>query len=173
MELLLEIKDAEFDESDKSLFTVRNSSRAVLFDENMFVPLLFVAKFHFYKLPGGGIEPNEDSIAAVRREVVEEIGSEIEIISEIGKIIVYDSLKSIKKISYCYLGKIISKGEPHFTEKELANGFSVVWLPLKDAISKLSDEKVRNDKNESIQRRDLTFLKKVKQMIEEKIVFNN
>ena len=38
---------------------------------------------------------------------------------EIGKIIEFRSKWDFKQISYCYYGKIIEKGEPDFTEKEL------------------------------------------------------
>ena len=60
------------------------------------------------------------------RECLEEVGSEIEISAEVGKIIEFRSKWDLKQISYCYYGKIISKGEPDFTEKELSQGFKVI-----------------------------------------------
>ncbi|MFH1398840.1 MAG: NUDIX domain-containing protein [Candidatus Woesearchaeota archaeon] len=82
MELLHEIKDTY---SQKGLFE-REASRAVLFDKGL-VPLLFVSKFNYYKIPGGGIDPGEDRKKALIREVQEETGCKIKLTGEVGKII--------------------------------------------------------------------------------------
>ena len=59
MELLKEIKDKKFPE-DESTLKIREASRAILFDENDLIPLLFVSKYNYHKLPGGGIDEGED-----------------------------------------------------------------------------------------------------------------
>ncbi len=164
MELLKEIKDTEFPE-DESNLKIREASRAVLFDENSLVPLLFVSKDNYHKLPGGGIDEGEDQAKALIRECVEEIGSEIEVNGEVGKIVEFRSKWDLKQISYCYHGKIISKGEPNFTEKELSQGFKIIWLSLKDAISKIKNDKPESYEGSFIQKRDLVFLKNVGQIL--------
>ena len=80
MELLKEIKDKEFPE-DESTLRIREASRAILFDENDLIPLLFVAKHNYHKLPGGGVDEGEDKdkAQALVRECLEEVGSEIEL----------------------------------------------------------------------------------------------
>jgi len=163
MELLKEIKDKEFPK-DMSTLKIREAARAVLFDEKGLVPLLFVSKSNYHKLPGGGIEPGEDRIKALIREVKEEVGSEIEVTGEVGEIIEFRSKFNLKQTSYCYLGKIISKGKPDFTEDELKQGFKIVWLPLDEAISKVENDKPKNYGSSFIHKRDLVFLKKAKQI---------
>ena len=164
MELLKEIKDKEFPE-DESILKIREASRAVLFDENNLIPLLFVSKHNYHKLPGGGIDEGENKIQSLIRECIEEVGSEIEVQGEVGKIIEFRSKWDLKQISYCYYGKIISKGEPDFSEKELSDGFKVIWVSLKDAIFKVENDKPKNYGGIFIQKRDLKFLKKTEQII--------
>jgi 8-oxo-dGTP diphosphatase len=164
MKLLKEIKDNKFP-SDESALEIREASRAVLFDESGLIPLLFVSKYNYHKLPGGGIDVGEDRAKALVREVKEEVGSEIEVTGEIGQIIEFRSKWNLKQTSYCYLGKIISKGKPDFTKKELSQGFKVVWLSLNDAISKVEKDKPKNYEGSFIQKRDIEFLKKAKQIL--------
>jgi len=58
MELLKEIKDKKFPK-DQATLKIRKASRAILFDENGLIPLLFVSKYNYHKLPGGGIDAGE------------------------------------------------------------------------------------------------------------------
>ncbi len=164
MELLKEIKDKELPQDESSL-KIRESSRAVLFDKNNLVPLLFVTKFNYHKLPGGGIDDGEDKIQALVRECLEEVGSVIKVNGEIGKITEFRSRWDLKQISYCYHGKIISKGNPNFTEKELNQGFKIMWFSLKDAISKIENDSPENYEGSFIQERDLMFLRRAEQIL--------
>ncbi len=164
MKLLEEIKDKDFSE-DASTLKTREASRAILFDENNLIPLLFVAKYNYHKLPGGGIDEGEDRAQALVRECLEEVGSNIEVKGEVGKIIEFRSKWNLKQISYCYYGRIISKNKPNLTKKELSQGFKIIWLSLNDAISKIKNDKPRNYEGFFIQKRDLDFLKKAEQIL--------
>lgn len=164
MELLKEIKDKEFP-GDESGLKIREASRAMLFDENGLVPLLFVSKHNYHKLPGGGIDDGEDKMKALIREVKEEVGAEIKVIAEVGEIIEHRSKWNLKQISYCYIGNITSKGYPAFTDEELNDGFKIVWLSLDDAISAVEHDLPDDYEGPFIQRRDWIFLKKAKQIL--------
>lgn len=164
MELLLEIKDKEIP-VEKS-YKTRTAARAILFDKNNLVPLLFNSKHNYHKIPGGGIDDGENQKQALIREVLEEVGSTFEITGEVGKIIEYKSEMNELQTSYCYLGKVISKGlGTNYTEKEVNDGFQMVWLPFDEAISTIENNKPTNYEGSFIQKRDLRFLQKAQEII--------
>lgn len=116
-------------------YEVRKAARAVLINGNRQVALLHVVKDGYYKLPGGGIEGDETIQEALKREVLEEVGADIEITHDIGMILEYRDLFEQLQISYSFLGK--TNGElkgPNYTVNELAHGFQLVWLPMSEAI---------------------------------------
>lgn len=168
MELLKEISDYKGN-IDDSKITLREASRAILFDENNLIPLLYVSKHTYHKLPGGWVEKWENKEPALIRECLEEVGCEIKVIWEIGKIIEYRSEYQQKQISYCYWGKVLTIWTPSFTQKELDQWFTVVRMSLDEAISTLKADKTTNYEWVFIQQRDSAFLEKAKLLSSRKI----
>jgi 8-oxo-dGTP pyrophosphatase MutT (NUDIX family) len=160
MKLLKTIKDKDLSKD----FKTREASRGVLFDDNNLVPLLFVSKFNYHKLPGGGIDEGETKIQAFIREIKEEVGSSIKAGEEVGKVIEYRSGFDLKQISYCYLGKILSKGPQKLEQGEMDEGHELVWLPLDEAIKIVENDKPQNYEGGFIQKRDLAFLLEAKRL---------
>ncbi len=165
MKLLKEIKD-EIPSGDEFRLKTREAARGVFFDEKGLVPLLFVSKHNYYKLPGGGVERGEDKMEALERETREETGSEIEVTGEVGVVVEFRSKWNLRQTSYCYLGKIKLKGKPNFTEKEINEGFEIGWFSLDETISKVKNSNPQNYEGWFIQKRDSVFLEKAKEMIE-------
>jgi 8-oxo-dGTP diphosphatase len=158
MKLLKTIKDSPIRKDSR----VREASRAVIFDENGLVPILFVSKYNYHKLPGGGIERGEDKINALLREIHEETGCTMQLPQEIGRIVEFRSEYDLLQTSYCYLGKVVMKGSPHLEEGEISDGFGLVWLTIDEAIRVFTDDKPTNYDGRFIRERDLTFLKAAK-----------
>ena len=148
-------------------YSIRNAARAVVFDENNLVALLHVSKEKYYKLPGGGIEESEDIKKALRRECIEEIGSKINIVTEIGSIIEYRKIFNLKQTSFCYLAKLKGKkGSPDFTKEELEKGFEIVWLPYNEALTVLSNNIATSFEGKNyIVPRDIIFLNEAKNFL--------
>lgn len=141
-------------------YKTRESSRAVVFDKEDKIALLYVAEGDYYKLPGGGIEEGEDKAIALKRECLEEIGCNVEVVNEIGIVVEYRGFSKLKQISYCYLAKVVGeKGKPNFDEKELSRGFKEVWMTKEEAKEVLGtcDTKIFAAKNYLVAR-DLAIL---------------
>lgn len=167
MKLIKIINPENVSEEEVKSYKTREAGRAVVFDKEGNVALLFVSKENYYKLPGGGIEVEEDKIMALYRECREEIGCDVEIINELGFIIEYRKTHNLKQTSYCYLAKVKGpKGKPDFTDSEKDRGFEVVWLSYKETIEVLNNSKAVSVEGCSyIVPRDTAFIEEAKDLI--------
>ena len=137
----------------------RAACRWVVIDENGQIPLLFDSCKKYYKLPGWWMEWDEDKIEAFRREIREETGCEIEDIKEIWKVI--EKVADWEQINYCMIWKIVSKWEPHFTDKEIKRWYKLIWVSLKEAVSLIKNEETTTDDAKFKHERELYILEKV------------
>lgn len=137
---------------------VRRAARIILFNYMNRIAVLHVSKDRYHKLPGGGIENEENIYEALSREVREEVGAKAEVLGEVGVTIEYR--ERLLQISYCYYGKLIGETEaPDFTEEELSNGFELKWLDIDTAVELISNDKPLSYIGKFIRKRDFCFLK--------------
>jgi 8-oxo-dGTP pyrophosphatase MutT (NUDIX family) len=164
MKQLKLINPENVSEEEVKSYKVREAARAVVVDENGKIALLHVSKEHYYKLPGGGIEDGEDKMKALARECKEEIGCDVEVMGEVGSIVEYRKIFTLKQTSYCYLAKVKGKkGMPDFTDDEKENGFEQVWLSSSDALKALRESKATSIEGSAyIVPRDTAFLEESK-----------
>jgi 8-oxo-dGTP diphosphatase len=160
MELLAEIRDEDlgFEEREVSESKTRKAARCILKREDK-IALLHVQKFSYYKLPGGGLEGDESWEEALKREVREEIGSEIEIKGKIGKIVEYKSHSGTKQVSRCYIAEEVESGSPEFTEKEVKEGFRPEWQKFEETTRKMEAQNTSTYMASFITARDRRFLR--------------
>ena len=165
MKLLRHIEDRPVAKNEKTW--ERKASRGIVFDEEGLMPLMFVSKFNYHKLPGGGIEKGETKIDACKREMLEETGCEVEIDKEVGMVTEFRPFfDNLFQISYCFLGRITNKkGKSSLEQAEIDKGLTLTWVTLTEAISILKSDKPTNHEGEFIQLRDLAFLKEAKKLI--------
>lgn len=173
MELIKEIYEGDIgikSEEGKILYDIRKAARAVVFNKEKQMPMLFVSKNNYHKLPGGGIEGQESNLEALEREIEEEVGAKVKIGGEIGLVIEYRNQHQLLQLSYCYFAEIVDElQKPDFTDEEISNGFQLEWYSIDKAL-----ETVRNDQpydyvGKFIQQRDLTILTRAKELMDKEL----
>ena len=136
----------------------RAACRWVVIDENDQIPLIFDSYKKWYKLPWWWMEWDESKIETFRREIKEETWCEIDDIKEIWKVI--EKVSDWKQISYCFIWKIISKWEHHFTQKEIDRWCELKWTSLDNAVLLIKNEETPTDESKLKQKRELYILEK-------------
>ncbi len=121
--LHLELKDTEwpytYTDHDREIV------RAIVFDDannlyfervnrnDMFGPATLI------ETSGGGVEAGEDLPTAIRRELREELGAEVEIVCEIGLVSDYYNLLHRHNRNHYFLCRALSFGKTHLTMDEV------------------------------------------------------
>lgn len=149
---------------DPSGFKHREAVRAVVTDETGQVALLNVTKRGFHKLPGGGIESNESRTEALEREVLEEVGCYIEVLSELGEVIEYRDQWQQIQTSFCYRAQRVGDLQQNaLTKQEQDHGFKIVWAKnIDEAIAMLEADDPDGYDGKRMKPRDLAILKATK-----------
>lgn len=144
--------------------SLRTAARAIVLDENN-IAILHAKNYGFHKLPGGGIESKEDVEKTLRRELKEEIGCEVEILGEIGKVIEIKNKYGQKQTSYCYVARVSGKCETNLTREEKEDlGIEVEWVDLDEAIELFEKDDPQDYTAKFIRYRDLIFLREIKKV---------
>jgi len=165
MKILKIIKDSDIGSTflEPENFRERKAARAVVFDENNKVALVYSKKNNYHKLPGGGVEEGEDFETTVQRELIEEIGCTVENIKELGMVEEYRNKVGLHQTSYCYTARVIEKVTTKLEANEIIEGYVTQWFALDEAIEILEKEKnVDHYDGKFMWLRDITFLKEVK-----------
>jgi 8-oxo-dGTP pyrophosphatase MutT (NUDIX family) len=140
MRLLYSLEDDQY--PDNGYNHVRKVVRAFVFDKEMkHIALHYIhakdifGERDYYETPGGGVKKGETLQVALRRELKEELGVEVEIIKEVGKVIDYYNLINRKNINYYYIVKVVSVGEKSLEPREQSLIEKTVWVTTSAAIN--------------------------------------
>ncbi len=171
MKLLKTLKLRDYTQAEIDSAFHRQAARAVVFDNDNKIGLLYAKKLGIYKLPGGGIEEGEDSVQACIRECKEELGCRVKILGELGEIIEYREGEEYDnrlffQESFHYLAEVVGKKQAtEFSANEIAAGFELLWLDLSEAMDLIKNKKDKYSFS-FVKHRELTVLQEAKKEIE-------
>lgn len=135
----LKLKDDQY--PVEGIYHQRRIVRAVVFNEKNEIALtkLYATdKFglrDYYELPGGGVQTGEDLETALKREMMEELGYDVEQITPIGLVQDYYNLINRENFNYFFLARTHHFVGQHLEEKEKQLIEKIVWVPLEEAIT--------------------------------------
>ncbi len=119
---------------------IRKVVRAIVYDDNKNICLNKVdgndifGHRDYFETPGGGVEEKETLEEALKRELDEELGAEVEIIRPLLIIEDYYNLINRKNINYYYLCHLKSLHKPHLQEGEGDILKGNIWVSIDKAI---------------------------------------
>lgn len=117
---------------------------------------------------GGGVEEGEDFTDAIRRELREELGAEVDILAEIGTVSDYYNLIHRHNINRFYLCRVLSFGATAMTEAEIhAFHLSTLKLTYEQALAEYK-RCCDGPLGRIIAARELPILKRAKEMLDKK-----
>ena len=170
-ELTLHLQDEEwpltYTDHDREIV------RAIVFDEEGFFYFVRAerdddfGKATLIETSGGGVEKGEDLLAAIGRELKEELGASVEVLGKIGVVSDYYNLIHRHNINNYYLCKAISFGEKNLMPDEIEEfHLSTLKLTYEEAIreyERCSCTKI----GRLVAKRELPILRQAKRMLEE------
>ena len=107
---------------------IRLGARGIVVRDDGEIAIFNKVKKNEFKLPGGGIENDEDPKEAFKREVLEETGCVVEIVKELGIVEEYKSQTNFKQVSNVFVSKVMQDTKNlNITQKEKDEGAVLLW----------------------------------------------
>ena len=115
---------------------------------------------------GGGVERGEALTEAIRRELREELGAEVEILAKIGVVSDYYNLIHRHNINHYFLCAVRSLGEKHLTADEIDSfHLSTLKLSYEDAAAEYK-KRSNTRLGRLIANRELPILRRAKELLD-------
>jgi len=169
-ELYLELTDAEW--PDEGATHTRQVARAIVYDDEGY--LYFVradrddafGRSKLIETSGGGVDPGETPDEAIKRELREELGAEVETICKLGVVSDYYNLIHRHNMTHYFLCRAVSFGEKALLDYEI-NRFHLTTARVRPEEARREYEEDRFCRlGRLIAARELPILDKAVQLIE-------
>lgn len=141
----------------------REAARAIVFNEENKIGLLYTDKHGHHKLPGGGIENDEHWVSALMREAIEELGCKVNVRDEfIGKVVEIRNQDNLFQTSYCGIADVSEYlASTELTEDEIADGLTKPkWVTIEEAFSLFKNDKPKTYLGTFMHARDTALINK-------------
>ncbi|MDD6302064.1 MAG: NUDIX hydrolase [Bacillales bacterium] len=168
MKLKISLVDDQFE--NNGITQTRNIARGIVFNNENKIALLKIKRndifgnTEYYETPGGGMENKETLNQAVIREIDEEIGYQVEVISSLGTVVDYYNLIERKNINHYFLCRAIKETNIHRVSQGDNLISQVLWVNIDEAID-LYESLKDTGIDLLIKRRELPFLLEAKKYL--------
>lgn len=116
---------------------------------------------------GGGVEPDEDLHAAIRRELSEELGADVDILCKLGVVNDYYNLIHRHNINHYFLCRVRSFGDKHLMPDEIEQfHLSTLKLSYEEAVAEY-ELRTETPLGRLLAQRELPILHHAKQILDE------
>ena len=118
---------------------------------------------------GGGVEGGEELSSAIKRELREELGAEVEVLCKLGVVSDYYNLIHRHNINNFYLCRVISFGEKNLTDDEIEYfHLSTLRLSYEEALWEY-EKNLESRLGRIIRNRELPILKRAKEILDKEM----
>lgn len=132
-------EDVGFENKELNNPTKRIGARGIVLKGNR-IALFYKRNKNEYKLPGGKVEDGESLEEAFKREVLEETGCKVNILSKLGITEEFKGNENFYQISHIFLAEVVEDTKHlHLSEKEQVDGAALFWVSLDEAIEKVEN----------------------------------
>ena len=137
----------------------RKTARAIVKNADGLYAVMYAEKFNLYSLPGGDVEPGEDVLTALKREIYEETGCTCDQIEELGYVYENRAHQDFTSESHYFIVTCKhTAASIHLTDSEIANKTSVQWHPFEKIVHLICDPAHPTTQRMYIQARDKAAL---------------
>jgi len=163
MKLLKEISEKTLNISTKEIlgetYKLRKSARGIIFNNVGEIAVQYLTNRNYHKLPGGGVEVGETCTEALEREILEEVGFNIDTPTELGAIIEYRNFEKLLHISYGYSANATEKvTEPQLEQREIEEGQETIWVTPEKALLLMKNDTPNEKQGYFILAREISFI---------------
>ena len=171
-EIYLELQDTQYD--DSFIDHDREIVRAIVVDDAGAFYFVRVerdddfGKATLIETAGGGVESGEELVDALRRELQEELGVQVDVLAKLGIVSDFYNLVHRHNINHYFLCKITDHGEKNLTQAEIEDfHLTTLIYSYEEAVAEY-ERRAHTKLGALIAARELPILHHAKKVLEQK-----
>ncbi len=137
----------------------RITARAIVKNQEGLYAVMYSHKFKLYSLPGGGVEMGEEVLAALHREIYEEVGCTCDEVEELGIITENRASLDYTQINHYFTVETFhTPNENHLTDAEAESQTIVQWHTFDEVVHLINEQEFERVQGKYLKARDVLAL---------------